>query len=464
MLANAEVQVLSARVSRLEVARAVVFERGLGRRREIRRAAEQPRNILRERIEDLTRRVATGDALGVGGEDRQIAVPACGKLPPLHLLDLGREFGVLRAIGSEQVGPLAMGPRAARADSFGEVLAHAVRNQKLGILGPAVGAFDQPNLVFAERIAVGGGGILAMRRAVADVAVEDDQRGTAYGLAKLRHSPLDVIDVVGVADALHVPAVAQEARRDIFGECDAGAAFDGDVVVVVDPAQVIERQVTGERRSFRSHAFHEAAVAAHRVDVVIEDLEARLVVAICEPLLRDRHPDAGRDALSERARRRFDAGDEVVLGMAGRVATELPEAADVVERDRGPAHRLVLGVDRLSAREMQHRPQQHRRVTVGEHEAIPVRPDRVLGVEAHDPVPERVDERRERHRRAGVTGIGRLHAVDRQRADGVDAKGVEILRGSHASSSDNAIGRALPHHQPRSTFCGFHTSARAPTP
>ena len=113
--------------------------------------------------------------------------------------------------------------------------------------------------------------------------------------------------IVGIADPQHVPAIGEEARRDILGEGDAGLAFDGDVVVVVDPAQVVELEMAGERGRLRADAFHQAAVAANRVDVVVEQLEARLVVAAGQPLARDRHADAGGDALPQRTGRRLDA-------------------------------------------------------------------------------------------------------------------------------------------------------------
>ena len=42
-----------------------------------------------------------------------------------------------------------------------------------------------------------------------------------------------------------------------------------------------------------------------------------------------------------------------------------------------------------------------------EHEAVAVRPDRIGGVEAQEPpVPQRVADRRQAHRRAGMAGIG----------------------------------------------------------
>ena len=98
---------------------------------------------------------------------------------------------------------------------------------------------------------------------------------------------LDAIDVVGVADPQDVPAVTEEPGRDVLREGDARVPFDGDVVVVVDPAEVVEAEVAGQRRRFRRDALHHAAVAADGVDVVVEDLEARPVVAVGEPLLGD---------------------------------------------------------------------------------------------------------------------------------------------------------------------------------
>src|SRR4029079_1323745 len=103
---------------------------------------------------------------------------------------------------------------------------------------------------------------------------------------------------------------------DILAEGDAGLALDSDAIVVVDPAQVVELEMAGERRSLRAHPFHQAAVAADRVDVVVEQVEARLVVAAGEPLAGDRHADAGGDPLAQRTGRRLDSGYPVIFGMA----------------------------------------------------------------------------------------------------------------------------------------------------
>src|SRR5262245_54949083 len=75
---------------------------------------------------------------------------------------------------------------------------------------------------------------------------------------------------------------------------------------------------------------------------------------------------------------------------------------------------------------MEHGPEQHRCVTVRQHEPIAIGPDRILGVEPHDAVPERIDERRERHRGARMPRFGLLDRVDGERADGIDRQPVEL--------------------------------------
>jgi len=53
----------------------------------------------------------------------------------------------------------------------------------------------------------------------------------------------DAINIVGVADAQDVPSVTEEAGSDVFSKGDVCVSFDGDVVVVVNPAEVIETEV-----------------------------------------------------------------------------------------------------------------------------------------------------------------------------------------------------------------------------
>ena len=125
-----------------------------------------------------------------------------------------------------------------------------------------------------------------------------------------------------------------KARRHVLGERDARVAFDGDVVVVINPAQVVEAEMPGQGRRLRPDAFHHAAVAADRVDVVVEQFEPGPVIARAQKLARDGHADAGGDALAQRTGGRFDPGHEMIFRMSRRLAAELPEVADVVQRHR----------------------------------------------------------------------------------------------------------------------------------
>ena len=259
-------------VSGLEIAGALVGQGGLVRRAEIRRAAEEPGDVLREHVQHLAGCLAPRDAFRVGRKDGEIAVPTGREFAPLHLVDFRRQVRdtcARYAAKSSVQSRRASAPRA--PDAAGEVLVDAVGHEELRVLGPAVVALGEADFFLAERFAVGCGGVLLVRRAVADVAVENDERGPAFGLAEDLERVLDAIDVVGVADPQHVPAVGEESGGDIFGEGDAGVAFDGDVVVVVDPAEVIEAQMAGQRGRFRRNALHHAAIAADGVDVVVED-------------------------------------------------------------------------------------------------------------------------------------------------------------------------------------------------
>ena len=56
----------------------------------------------------------------------------------------------------------------------------------------------------------------------------------------------DSANVIGIADAQNVPAVSEKTRGHVFGECDVRVSFDADVVVVPDPAEIIQAEMTGE--------------------------------------------------------------------------------------------------------------------------------------------------------------------------------------------------------------------------
>ena len=151
------------------------------------RSANEPRDILRKHVEALTRSLPSRETLGARRKDWKITIPAMRQLPPLHQIDFGGEFGIFALIGGEELRPLPPGLCAPRADAVGKTLVHSVWNKKLRVLGPAVKTLRKANLFFAERLAMSLGGIVLVRRTVADVAVENDEGRTALRLPSCRH-------------------------------------------------------------------------------------------------------------------------------------------------------------------------------------------------------------------------------------------------------------------------------------
>jgi len=68
-------------------------------------------------------------------------------------------------------------------------------------------------------------------------------------------------------------------------------------------------------------------------------------------------------------------------------AVELAEMPDVIESNGRLSQFFIVGVHCLGLREVENGPEQHRRVAIGENEAITIRPDGILRIETHNPVP-----------------------------------------------------------------------------
>ena len=60
-------------------------------------------------------------------------------------------------------------------------------------------------------------------------------------------------------------------RAGVLREGDLGGAVDGDHVVVVEADQAAEPELARECAGLAGHALHEAAVAADRVDGIVEE-------------------------------------------------------------------------------------------------------------------------------------------------------------------------------------------------
>ena len=97
---------------------------------------------------------------------------------------------------------------SAFADALAEIFHHAVGNQKLRVLRPAVIFLHQPHFFFAQGLAVRFVGILLVRRSVSDVAVHDDERGTIIGLQEIVVGLRQRVEIIRICDVNYVPAIA----------------------------------------------------------------------------------------------------------------------------------------------------------------------------------------------------------------------------------------------------------------
>src|SRR5579862_8814660 len=86
------------------------------------------------------------------------------------------------------------------------------------------------------------------------------------------------------------PTISLKTLAHVFGgESDLGGTFNGDVVVVVEKNQVIEPQKTRQRTCFGGDAFHQVAVAANSVNLIINDLVPGPVEKRGQIFFRNRH-------------------------------------------------------------------------------------------------------------------------------------------------------------------------------
>ena len=183
MLADAEVEVAAAVAAGLEVAGALEGQAGLGRGGQVGRAADQPGHVLGQRVEHLARRdsrVAMPLA-SAGNVGRSLSQPS-GSWRCCIRSSWSASSGYLALYSLELGEPGVAELLAAAADALLEVLVDAVGDQELGVLGPAVELLGQPDLVLAQRLAVGAVRVLLVGRAPGDVAVDDDQGRPVVGL------------------------------------------------------------------------------------------------------------------------------------------------------------------------------------------------------------------------------------------------------------------------------------------
>src|ERR1017187_4409071 len=191
-----------------------------------------------------------------------------------------------------------------------------IRHEKLLFGIPAKGRLGQLDLVGAERGSVGFGRTGLVGRSTSNGGVDHDQRRARVGLGG-GNGLVDAVDVgVAAVDLLYVPTVGLEAFAHVFAEVQRGGTVERDLVVVVQPDQLAQLEVTGQRGGLVGDAFHHVAVADQRIGSVVDDGVSWPVVAAGQKTFCHGHADGIGRALPERSSGGFDARRAQRLGVA----------------------------------------------------------------------------------------------------------------------------------------------------
>ncbi len=256
---------------------------------------------------------------------------------------------------------------------------------------------------------------LGGRRVADDRADRDERRLVGDGPGGL-DGLFDADDVLAALDLLDVPAVGAVAGRDVLGQRDVGVVLDRDLVVVVEHDQVAELLGARQRGRLAGDALLHVAVGGDHVDEVVERAGARRGVRIEQAALvarRHRHPDRRGQTLAQRTGGDLHARGVAELRVARGLASPGPQRLDVGQLEAEPAE-VQLDVQRQAA------------VPAGQHEAVAAQPVQVAGIVPHLALEQRVRQRRQAHRRAGMAVADLLHGVGGQHPDGVDGDRVDV--------------------------------------
>ena len=111
------------------------------------------------------------------------------------------------------------------------------------------------------------------------------------------------------------------------------AYLNGNMVIVPDPAKIVQLQVTSQRGSFGLDTLLEASISGHGVDIEIKHVKARLVVGGTQPLAGNRHAHGSGKTISKRSSGGLDTGGPMVFGVTGATRMKLTEGFEVLDAD-----------------------------------------------------------------------------------------------------------------------------------
>ena len=143
-------------------------------------------------------------------------------------------------------------------DGFGEVSTHVIRDMKRG-LRPVKPSAGQRHFVGAKGRTMTLRRIDLIRATVPNVSPTDDNCRPGILSNGSRERGTDGIGVMSIGTK-HSPTKALKATLDILREGDIDRAVDGDLIVVIEPDQIVETPVSSHRCRLVTDAFHQVTI------------------------------------------------------------------------------------------------------------------------------------------------------------------------------------------------------------
>src|SRR5579872_3036234 len=134
-----------------------------------------------------------------------------------------------------------------------------------------------------------------------------------------------------IAQVLHMKIISFKTFYYIICIRERGITLNGDMVIVIQVDELSQSQVACHRGRFMRCPFHQVAVTAKNVGIVVNNINTFFVENGGKMRLSDRHTHRGHKALTERACSCFSTGCKSMLGMSCSDTTQLPEIFDLVQ-------------------------------------------------------------------------------------------------------------------------------------
>ncbi len=160
----------------------------------------------------------------------------------------------------------------------------------------------------------------------------------------------------------------------------------------------------GKGNGLLGEAFHQAAVPGKNIGVMVHQI---LAETGGQHPPRKSHARGRGQTLGQRTGRGFHAGGMSVFGMTGRKGVQLAVILKRCPRDA------------VHTQQVQNSIQQHGAMAGRQNKTIPVGPFRVRRIKFQKTTEKNRGHIRHPHRHAGVSRVGFLHRIHRQKTEGI---------------------------------------------